>query len=82
MKITTPQRPSTVGYARDFLPPDVENADSLANGGSSLAAVDTGPTIASAASDPTGSSKDGRPRVDSKLSGQQGLSSLPKGIGA
>eukprot|EP01043_Picozoa_sp_COSAG02_P029704 COSAG02_NODE_1861_length_10613_cov_3.797033_10_plen_86_part_00 len=84
MKITTPQRPSTVGYVRDLLPGAADkNADALGSGTSSVTGtVDTKPTSASTISASTASSKESRSGGDSGPSGQQGLSSLPKGIGA
>ena len=80
MKITTPQRPSTVGYVKDFLPNAADYADYPSSAGASL----TGhrPLITSRSSASAAPSKDGRRRGDSRPSGQEGLSSLPKGIGA
>lgn len=85
MRITAPQRPSTVGYARDFVPP-IDNSKTSSSGGafqSEIAAA--GPALGGATSGSAAFSKD-----DGKRSGSErhlpeqkkGLSSLPKGIGA
>lgn len=85
MRITTPQRPSTVGYARDFVPA-IDNSKTSSSGGAfqSEIAAAAGPALGGATSGSAAFSKD-----DGKRSGSErhlpeqkkGLSSLPKGIG-
>lgn len=82
MRITTPQRPSTVGYARDFMQA-IDNSKTSSSG-----AFQSDAAVAAPATGGTASGAGAYREDDGKRSGsvrhlpeQKGLSSLPKTIG-